>query len=118
MAGYGRDNILYAKCRKFSTQIAQPIADLATRLQCSSKDYRWVWDYPPRAISKHVFRTLDLFDAKTHCRVMKDKFHGIDDGCVIGNHIFTMFPTLYRVRGEDQPDILVAKGSIVVSNNG
>ncbi|GLI78719.1 hypothetical protein PoHVEF18_007040 [Penicillium ochrochloron] len=118
VAGYSDDEILLAKCHKFHAQIAKPVADFATRLKCSPKDYRWAWEYLSDIVQKNAFQGLDLIDAKTHGQIMKDKFRGLDNDYVIGDYMFTIFPTLHRVRGEDQPDILIGKGSIVVNIHG
>lgn len=117
-AGYRNDEILHAKCSRFYAQIAKPVADFATRLKCSPKDYRWAWENFSDIVQKNAFRGLDLINAKTHGQIMKDKFCDMDDDYVIGDYMFTIFPTLYRLRGEDQPEILIGKGSIVVNIHG
>jgi hypothetical protein len=94
------------------------VAEVATKLRGSPKEYRWVWEHHSGAVQKDVFQTLNLIDSKTHGQIMKDKFRCLNDGCLIGECLFTLFPTLYRVGGQNQPDIAICKGGIVVSIYG
>lgn len=114
-AGFCDDNVLRDRLGKFFKIVLTPYANLVTKIQCAPENYSWQWGYCSRTVKKHMLQSYDIIDSKTHSRVINDIFHALPDTAVIGDYILTVFPSLSRItEGQDQSNILIAKGSILV----
>lgn len=112
-AGFSQGGVS-VMCRKFLEKIALPTAEFSTKLRCSTNDYQWSWPCLSSTITKSDLRAHDIIDSKTHRRDTIDKFFHLPDDAVIGDYIMAIFPALYRVEGNNQHDILVSKGTLLV----
>lgn len=96
--------------------VARPMANFATKVQCSGSEYIWSWKLPRLFVRKHHLNHLELLDLNTRCMMRKPAAHfsALSDNDPLAWALFPLFPMLCRVVGGGKPAYPVSKGVVAV----